>query len=129
MYDEIVKSRIFNILISCEISTYITLYSPDRAVVPISNIVELLGDVTKYDARQALKRLMADGVVEYASQGRPAIISCGEVPELIADALPPINGYCLTKKGFETSEWKQALEEWEKSMEEWANGYIKEGDN
>jgi hypothetical protein len=122
MYDESVKSRIFDILISCEIGTYMSLHAPDRAVISISNIVALLGDVTKYGARQALKRLRADGLVEYTSQGCPAIMSYGEVPELIADATPPINGYCLTKKGFETPEWKQAYKEWNKSMEEWANG-------
>ena len=123
MYDESVKARIFDILISCEIGTYTSSHAPDRAVVSISNIVALLGDVTKYGARQALKRLKADGLVEYTSQGCPAIMSYGEVPELIADAAPPINGYCLTKKGFETPEWKQAYKKWNKSMEEWANGY------
>ena len=125
MYDESVKARIFDILISCEIGTYMSLHAPDRAVISISNIVALLGDVTKYGARQALKRLMADGLVEYTSQGCPAIMSYGEVPELIADAAPPINGYCLTKKGFETPEWKQAHKKWCKSMEEWANGWNK----
>ena len=122
MYDESVKARIFDILISCEIGTYMSLHAPDRAVVSISNIVALLGDVTKYGARQALKRLIADGLVEYISQGCPKIMSYGEVPELIADAAPPINGYCITKKGFETPEWKQAYKEWNKTMEEWANG-------
>ena len=121
MYSESVKKRIFDILISCEIGTYTSFHAPDRAVVSISNIVALLGDVTKYAARQALKRLRADGLVEYTSQGCPAVISYGEVPELIADAAPPINGYCLTEKGFETPEWKQAYKEWNKSMEEWAN--------
>ena len=122
MFDETVKDRIFQILISCEISTYTSLHAPDRAVVSISNILDMLGNVTKYGARQALKRLMADGLVEYTSQGCPAVISYGEVPELIADAAPPINGYSLTKKGFETPEWKQAYKEWNKLMEEWANG-------
>ena len=122
-YGESVETRIFDTLISCEIGTYTSSYAPDRGVVSISNIVALLGDVTKYGARKALKRLMADGLVEYTSQGCPAVISYGEVPELIADAAPPINGYRLTKKGFETSEWKQAYKEWSKSMEEWANGW------
>lgn len=119
---ESVKARIFDVLISCEISTYTSLYAPDRAVVSISNIVALLGDVTKYGARQALKRLREDGLIEYTSQGCPAVTSYnGEVYELIEDAAPPINGYRLTKKGFETPEWKQAYKKWEKSMEEWAN--------
>lgn len=121
MFDETVKDRIFQMLISCEISTYTSLHAPDRAVVSISNILDLLGNVTKYGARQALKRLMADGLVEYTHQGCPAIVSYGEVTELVADAAPPINGYALTKKGFETPEWKQAYDDWCKSMEEWAN--------
>ena len=123
MDDGSVKERVFDILIGCEISTYTSFHAPDRGVVSISNIVALLGDVTKYGARQALKRLMEDGLVEYTSQGCPAVISYGEVPELIADAAPPINGYCLTKKGFETPEWKQAYKDWCKSMEDWANGF------
>lgn len=121
MYDETVKDRIFNIIIGCEIGSYTSLYAPDRAVISISNLLYLLGDVTKYSARQALKRLIADGLIEYTSQGCPAVVSYGEVPELVADAAPPINGYALTKKGFETTEWKQAYKEWCKSMEEWAD--------
>lgn len=124
MYDETVKNRIFNILISCEISTYTSFHAPERAVVSISNILDLLGDVTKYGARMALKRLMADSLVEYTSQGCPAVLSYGEVPELIADAAPPINGYALTQKGFDTPEWKQAYKDWCKSMEDWANGAV-----
>ena len=123
MHDGTVKERIFDILIGCEISTYTSFHSPDRAVVSISNIVALLGNVTKYAARQALKRLREDGLVEYTSQGCPAVVSYGEIQELIADAAPPINGYCLTKKGFETPEWKQAYKDWCKSMEDWANGF------
>ena len=121
MCNETVKDRIFHQLIWCEIGTYISLYGPDRAVVTISNLLYLLGNVTKYSARQALKMLIADGLVEYTSQGCPAVMSYSEVPELIADAAPPINGYALTKKGFETPEWRQAYKEWCKSMEEWAN--------
>ena len=116
------KEKIFSMLISCEISTYTTMYAPDRAVVPISNILACVSGLTKYRARKALKELISDGVICYTSQGCPAIVSYGEYRELVADAAPPINGYCLTKKGFGTDEWKQAYRNWEKSMEEWANG-------
>ena len=116
------KEKIFSMLISCEISTYTAMYAPDRAVVPISNILAFVNGLTKYRARKALKELISDGVICYTSQGCPAIVSYGEYKELIADAAPPINGYCLTKKGFETVEWKQAYKQWKKSMEEWANG-------
>lgn len=119
MIDWEVREKIFSLLISCEISTYTSMHAPDRAVVPISTILSLLPDVTKYGARKALKALINDGLVCYTSQGCHAVVSYGEVPELVADAAPPINGYALTEKGFETPEWKQAKRDWEKSMEEW----------
>lgn len=121
MIDWEVREKIFSLLINCEISTYTSMHAPDRAVVPISNILSLLPGVTKYGARKALKALINDGLVCYTSHGCPAVVSYGEVPELVADAAPPINGYALTEKGFETPEWKQAKRDWEKSMEEWAN--------
>ena len=123
MIDWEVREKIFSLLIKCQISTYTAMYAPDRAVVPISNILSLLPSVTKYGARKALKALINDGLVCYRSQGRPAVFSYGEVPELVADAAPPINGYALTRKAFESPEWKQAYKDWEKSMEEWANGW------
>ncbi len=122
MTDSEARNRIFSTLISCEISTYTAMYAPDRAVVPISNLLSLVDGLTKYRARKALRQLIQDGVICYTSQGCPAIVSYGEYQELVAEAAPPINGYCLTKKGFETTEWKQAYKDWEKSMEEWASG-------
>lgn len=118
------KSRIFDVIISCEIGSYTCSYAPDRAVIAIGNICNLIPGLTRYGARKALKELIADGLVEYTSQGCPAVVSYGEVPELVCDARPPINGYALTKKGFESDRWKQAYAEWCKSMEEWANGRV-----
>ena len=121
MTNDEAKEKIFQMLISCEISTYTAMHAPDRAVVPISNILACIDGLTMYRARKALKELTSDGFICYTSQGCPAVLSCGEYTELVADAAPPINGYCLTKKGFKTKEWKQAYAEWVKSMEEWAN--------
>lgn len=115
------KEKIFHCIISCEISLYTALYAPDTAVVPISNIVHLINGLTKYRARKALKELINDGVIYYTSQGCPAIVSYGEYQELIDDARPPINGYALTRKGFETNTFKKRYEEHNKSLEEWAN--------
>ena len=115
------KEKIFNCIIQCEISLYTAMYTPDKAVVTISNIIYLINGLTKYRAKRALKELISDGVIYYTSQGCPAIVSYGEYTELIDDAHPPINGYALTKKGFETETWKKAYKEWTKSMEEWAN--------
>lgn len=122
MLDSEVRERIFDLLISCQISTYMCTYAPDIAVVSVGDVVSLLKNVSKYQARKALKSLIADGLVYYTSQGRPAVVSCGEVPELITDAATPINGYALTEKGFQSEEYKKAYEEWERSLAEWANG-------
>lgn len=115
------KEKIFNAIINCEISLYTTMYAPDKAVVPISNIIYLINGLTKYRARKALKELLVDGLIYYTSQGRPALISYGEYTELIDDARPPINGYALTQKGFETEIWKKTYKEWGESMEDLAN--------
>ena len=119
-----IKEKIFDCLISCEIGSYTTYMAPEKTVITISNICKLIPETTRYGARKALKELIANGLVEYTSQGCPAVVSYGEVPELVCDARPPINGYALTKKGFESDRWKQAYAEWCKSMEEWANESI-----
>lgn len=115
------KEKIFNVIINCEISLYTAMHAPDKAVVPISNIIYLINGLTKYRARKALKELIADGLIYYTSQGCPALVSYGEYAELIDDARPPINGYALTQKGVETEIWKKAYKEFERSLEEWAN--------
>lgn len=115
------KDKVLNCIIGCEISLYTTLYGPDKAVVPISNVAALTG-LTKYGARKAIKELIKDGMIYYTSQGCPAIVSCGEYRELVCEAGAPINGYALTKDAFKSSAWHEAYDEWCKSMEEWANG-------
>ncbi len=112
--------EVLNFIISCEISTYEHTYAPDKAVVPISDITIPL-KLTKYRARKALKELRELGLIEYTSQGRPALVSYGEITELICEAQPPINGYALTKKGFESDLYKQKYAKWQKDLEEWAN--------
>lgn len=126
MYDQILKDKIFSLLIHCQISTFTSLYAPDEAVVTISNICQLLPNATKYGVRQALKALIRDGVICFKSQGCPAIMSYGEIPELVCDAAPPINGYALSEKGYQTPEYKTAYKEWEDSMKDWAEGRLAE---
>ena len=113
-------NEIFNCIISCEISTYMHIHGPDKAVVPISNIASLL-KWTKYRIRKALKELRELELIEYTSQGCPALVSYGEYTELICEAQPPINGYALTKQGFETEIYKKRYSEWEKGLAKWAN--------
>lgn len=126
MTTDAAKDEILSTLMSCEISLYTTLYAPDTAVVSISNILALIPGLTKYRAMLAIKELMQDGMVRYTSQGHPAIESFGEYRELVCDAMPPTNGYALTKQAFESDTWKSIKTEWEKSMEEWANGRLED---
>lgn len=128
MTTEEAKDRILTTLMGCEISLYTTLYGPDTAVVSISNFLSLIPDLTRYRARLAIKDLLQDGIIKYTSQGHPAIESFGEYRELVCDAMPPTNGYALTRKAFETETWKARYAEWEKSMEEWANGGLENGE-
>jgi len=122
--------KVLRCIMSCEISLYTACYTPDRAVVPISDIVSLLR-WTKYRVRKALEELKRLELIEYTSQGRPAIVSYGaeSYPELIDDAHPPINGYALTKKAFESELWKECYFQWSKSMEEWANMSLAESED
>lgn len=110
--------EILNCLMNCETSLYTCLYAPDKAVVPISNLI-YLKKWTKYRMRKALKELRQLNLVEYTSQGCPAIVSIGEYQELIAEAGPPINGYALTSKAFESDMWEEHYAEWSKGIEEW----------
>ncbi|MDO4803867.1 MAG: hypothetical protein Q4A32_03490 [Lachnospiraceae bacterium] len=115
------KKRILGEIISAQIGTYMSTYAPDDGVITISNLIKLIDGLTKYRARQALKSLMADGLIACTSQGRPAIVSYGEYTELVCESGPPINGYKLTAKGYESKEYQVAYKEWCKSMEEWGN--------
>ena len=80
-------------------------YVSTDGVIPISNILYLLkdkhSDVTKYRLRSCLKELMSEGLVEYRSVGMPAVEAGYEYVELVCEAGPPVNGYALTKAGFE----------------------------
>ena len=108
--DEI-KQKLFKHIIGCEFATYESCYSPGWAVVPISTLMSFEPGISKYKMRKALKELIAEGVIEYTTQGRPAIESIGEYTELVCEAGPPINGYALTKAGFESDEYKEASEQ------------------
>lgn len=113
--------KVLACIVGCELSIYTVLYGPDRAVVTISNICSLLG-LTRYKARKALKELIEDGLIEYTSQGNPAVESYGEYRELVYEAMPPTNGYALTEMGFQDREFRKQYEAWKKSMAEWAEG-------
>lgn len=115
------KEMVLNNIISAAIGSYTCAYAPDKTVVTISNLVKLTG-LTKYGVRKAIKELIKDGMIYYTSPGCPAVVSCGEVPELVCDARPPINGYALTDYAYKSAVWHDAYDAWCESMKEWANG-------
>lgn len=120
MTDKEAKERIFKTIIGCEIGLNMVMYGPEFACVPISNILGLIPELKRSQARRAIKELISEGLIFYTSQGRPAIESGGEYRELVCEAAPPINGYALTKSGFKSAEYKAAYEEWKTSLKEWA---------
>ena len=118
--DQEAKERILNMIIGCEIGLYTVTYGPEYACVPMSNLLDLNPELTRSQARRAIKELIIDGLIFYTYQGRPAIESYGEYRELVCEAAPPIKGYALTKKGFKSAEYKAAYERWKASLKEWA---------
>ena len=77
-----------------------------------------------YQVRKALHELRDFGLVKRDSEGCPAQVSYGEVPELICEAGPPMNGWSVTKKGKETDVYEKAFQEYCKGLEDWANGTL-----
>lgn len=120
MTDKEAKEKIFKTIIGCEIGLNMVLYGPEFACVPISSLLGLNPELTRSQARRAIKELINDGMIFYTSQGRPAIESGGEYRELVCEAAPPINGYALTKSGFKSAEYRAAYEDWKTSLKEWA---------
>ena len=117
---EIMLGTVFLVFCQAEIGSYMTTYAPERAVVSAKETAKIL-KWTEYRTRKAIKELVSRGWIERASIGCPAVVSYGEYTELVCEAMPPKNGYAITKAGFQTDLWKTAYAEWCKSMEEWAN--------
>ena len=117
---EIMLGSVFLVFCNVEIGSYTIPYAPDRVVVSTKEVAHTL-KWTEYRTRKAIKELVNRGWIERASCGNPAVVSYGEYTELICDAMPPTNGYAITKDGFQTDLWKGAYAEWRKSLEEWTN--------
>lgn len=83
--------------------------------------LEMRTGLSRYKIIQALHLLREDGLVSRGSRGCPAQYSYGEITEMICDAAPPVNGWKLTKKGYDTDVYKAAKKEFLKGLEEWAN--------
>lgn len=113
------KERVFEFICQAQIGTYMTMYYPgDRAVISSRNIAEVL-KISTYQTRKALNELKSEGLIEASCMGRPAIESGGEYNELVCEAMPPLRGYSLTAKGFESEKYKRLYTEWEESLKKW----------
>lgn len=125
---EIYLGAVFLVFAQAEIGSYMCTYGPERVVVSAKEVANVMR-WSVYKARKAIRELVQRGWIERASCGCPAVVSYGEVPELVCDAMPPKNGYAITKEGFQTDHWKVAYKEWCDDMAEWANKGIEEVDN
>lgn len=125
---EIFIGAVFLVFCQAEIGSYMCTYGPKRVVVSSKEVANTL-KWPVYKTKKAIRELVDRGWIERASCGCPAVVSYGEVPELVCDALPPKNGYAITEEGFQTDHWKIAYQEWCDSMAEWANKGIEEVDN
>ena len=111
---------VFECITNCVTSSYTTLYSSERVVVSTKEIARMCL-WSKCRTKKAIKSLVDQGLIERASCGNPAIIFYGECPEIIYNAMPPKNGYAITKIGFQSDIWKNIYGMWCKSMEELRN--------
>ena len=114
------ERAVFHCIGNCEVSSYSTMYPPERVVVSTGDIARMKS-WTKYRTRKAIRGLVDKGLIERASCGHPDVVSYGEYTELVCEAMPPSNGFAITEAGFKCSEWKSIYDMWCKSMEEWAN--------
>lgn len=101
----------------CELSN--NIYGID--VIETKSIMRCTG-LTKYMVIKQLHFWRDKGLVERASMGCPAQVSCGEIEELISEAAPPINGWKLTERGYKSNGFKIAEDDYLKSLAELANG-------
>jgi hypothetical protein len=97
-----------------------TGYHDAANVHPVRIISEFTG-LTKYRVRQAIKALRNLELVERTTCGFPAYEVYTENGLIDFDeAHPPVNGFGLTKKGFESATYKKADELIEAEYKRWA---------
>lgn len=107
----------------CELSN--NTYGVD--VITSKGIMSCTG-LSKYKVIKAIHFWRDKGLVEFASIGRPAVVSYGEVEELECEAAPPVNGWSLTGKGRKSNCFKIAKKDFEKSLRDWAEGEAVDND-
>lgn len=91
------------------------------AVISASEVVEDY-KISKCKAYTVLHELRDEGLVERVSIGRPAVVEGYEYRELVSEAMPPLCGWGITKKGAQTDYYKRAWEEYCQGLCEWAEG-------
>jgi len=101
----------------CEAATD---YHDAANVHPVRIISEFTG-LTKYRVRQAIKALRNLELVERTTCGFPAyeVYTENGLTDW-GEAHPPVNGFGLTKKGFESATYKKADELNEAEYKRWA---------
>lgn len=116
---------ILNTIISCQIACYEAPDAPCDAVVSMSNLRSLKPEMTKWDIKRAVNELRQAELIELKWQARPAVMSSGyeSMPELLCEALPPLKGYGLAKKGFESKNYRRAYKDWEETLKKWAESH------
>ena len=87
------------------------------------SIAESTG-LSRYKTMKILHLLRDEGLIKNDCVGRPAVVSHGEYEELECEAMPPLRGFSITKKGSETDIFKQESDAYYKSLAEWANSTI-----
>lgn len=117
------QEKVLQIMCKTELDIYGEIY------VFSSREIAIRAKMSRQNVIKILHELHNKGLVEKASQGCPAQVSCGEVTELICDAAPPKNGWSLTDKSRESSIYKAEQEKFNKSLEKWANGSYNEEEN
>lgn len=92
----------------------------DAANVNSVKIISHFTGLTKYRARKAIKVLRDLGLVERTTCGFPAYEWSTESGTDYEEPHPPVNGFGLTKKGFESATYKKADELNEAEYKRWA---------
>lgn len=119
--------KVFDIIINSEIGSYECSYALRQNAISCKAIMKISG-LSEYKVKKSIKSLVEQGYIERVSVGRPAVESYnGECYELICEAMPPLNGFALTVKGLNSSEYKDAYNAWTKRMNEWLEGIKKNG--
>lgn len=92
----------------------------DAANVNSVKIISHFTGLTKYRVRQAIKALRNLELVERTTCGFPAYEWSTESGTDYEEPHPPVNGFGLTKKGFESATYKKADELNEAEYKRWA---------